>query len=62
MNYDVNVFNLNHNLSINYITLDKKDEWANTRLPINTPFPNIPYFPIGINNDISTLRIMLNRE
>ena len=55
VNYEFMVSNLKNNLSVNYITLDKKDSYANSRLPI-THISN-PFFPLGINNDIQSLSL-----
>ena len=51
INYDVTLLNLKHNISLNYITLDKSDAFSGSR-PVEI-FP----FPLGINNDIQSFSI-----
>ena len=49
MSYDVDVFNLKHNISLNYITLDKSDAFSGNR--------PAAILPLGINNDIQSFSI-----
>ena len=51
VNYDVRLFNLRHNLSVNYIKLDKTDALQGSRMMM----PN--FLPVAINNDIQSFSL-----